>query len=264
MSKPKGSSGQEFHVAVVTSRGLKRSLDDPTEEFSEAQSSRTSKRQHIDDPSNNDPASLPSESAAHIQLPNQSDSSAILQTKLTAILSRLRSRQSIAAATGFAATPNITHDPIAKATQEFTDNQRMMWDAYMASPKVIRPIDWEQDIEAAPTSKKPLQIANRRAEALNRLYDTDQAQPGHAVWIAKNRVFFLPLVKAIARVIGAERDICGGTGGLAKADLQTINAILGIVGVIAAKKDGKIKGSLLAMVQSVLGAERQRLRVLLG
>lgn len=65
------------------------------------------------------------------------------------------------------------------------------------------------------------------------------------------------------RVIGAERDIGCGTKGLLKADLQTINAILGTVGSIVSKGPSKIDGGILALVQSVLGAERQRLRALL-
>lgn len=137
--------------------------------------------------------------------------------------------------------------------------------SWIYNPKVkLQPIDWTTAIAAAPTSKIPLKKLHRRAEALNRLYHTKGLQPGHEVWYTKNSEFLLPLLKAIERIIGAERDICGGIEGLVKADLQTINAIVGVVGPIVTKGGNKIDGSLVARVQSVLGAERQRLRALLG
>jgi hypothetical protein len=43
------------------------------------------------------------------------------------------------------------------------------------------------DREDEPTSKKPLKTARRRAEALNRLYRTDQARPSHSVWFVKKK-----------------------------------------------------------------------------
>ncbi|KAL8770791.1 MAG: hypothetical protein Q9209_003658 [Squamulea sp. 1 TL-2023] len=202
--------------------------------------------------------------ASHLHLPDPSDSAATLSTKLTAIVTRISSGQSIAAATGFLATPNPHRDPVAKATQEMHPYELEYWDAYITNPDLIEfpNIDWSTDIDTSPTSKKPIQNAKRRAEALNRLYQTDQAQPGHSVWFTKHHEYLLPLVKAMARVIGAERDICGGSKGLAKADLQTVNAILSTVGKMVSEEQHKIDGSLIALVNSVLGAERQRLRAL--
>ncbi|KFZ01930.1 hypothetical protein V500_00559 [Pseudogymnoascus sp. VKM F-4518 (FW-2643)] len=68
-------------------------------------------------------------------------------------------------------------------------------------------IDWDKSLAPAPTSLKPLKTARRRAEALNQLYKTERAQEGHIVWIIQNRIEFLPLLKAMARVVGSERDI---------------------------------------------------------
>jgi hypothetical protein len=76
-----------------------------------------------------------------------------------------------------------------------------------------------------PTSAKPLKTARRRAEALNRLYETDRAHEGHVVWITKNNIGLLHLVQAMARVIGEERNLVGGCGGWSAtqlADLQSI------------------------------------------
>jgi hypothetical protein len=70
------------------------------------------------------------------------------------------------------------------------------------------PVDWDRDFDEAPSSKEPLRVAIRRAEALNFLYQTDKATPGHAVWYTRTYTqTSLMIVKAVARIIGAERDL---------------------------------------------------------
>ena len=120
----------------------------------------------------------------------------------------------------------------------------------------LPPINWAKDTESPPTSAKPLKVARRRAEALNRLYNSKEARPEHAVCFAKHQLVCLPLVKAMARVIGAERDIEGGH----LADLQTVNSILGVVGEVAREPKGDVGGTVLARAQTVLGREPEQLR----
>lgn len=67
-----------------------------------------------------------------------------------------------------------------------------------------------ENIEPSLTSSNPLKVATRRAEALNCLYGTDKAQPDHSVLFTKYELPRLPLVKAMARSIGAERYLVGG------------------------------------------------------
>jgi hypothetical protein len=71
-------------------------------------------------------------------------------------------------------------------------------------------VDWNKNRLPPPTSSKSLKIARRRAEALNRLYETDQAHEGHVTWVTQNEIEFLPITKAMARVIGAGRNHVGG------------------------------------------------------
>jgi hypothetical protein len=75
-----------------------------------------------------------------------------------------------------------------------------------------------------------LKTARRRAEALNRLYGTDQARPSHSVWFVKNHIEYLPLVKAMARVIGMERqmgfDRSSRADALDLADLHTTRSVI--------------------------------------
>jgi len=55
------------------------------------------------------------------------------------------------------------------------------WEAFLRGSIRLPDIDWSVDREDEPTSKKSLKAARRRAEALNRLYGTDQARPSHSV-----------------------------------------------------------------------------------
>ena len=55
------------------------------------------------------------------------------------------------------------------------------------------------------------------------------------MWFTKNELVHLPLIKAMARVIGAERNFLGGQCALNAiqiADLQSINKILSVSGQI--------------------------------
>lgn len=68
---------------------------------------------------------------------------------------------------------------------------------------------------------------------MNRLYGTDRACPSHSVWFTKNHRLYLPLVNAMARVEGMERQ-SGFNGGDKDdrsnlADLQTIKKIIASV-----------------------------------
>lgn len=102
------------------------------------------------------------------------------------------------------------------------------WDAYLKGSIKLPDIDWDANREEPPTTKKALKKARRRTEALNRLYSSDRAQPVHSAWLTIHHPECLPLVKAMARVIGAERQL--GQGNLTDmsdlADLQTLRSVI--------------------------------------
>ncbi|KAE9970283.1 hypothetical protein BLS_004988 [Venturia inaequalis] len=111
---------------------------------------------------------------------------------------------------------------VQQALAGMSPYELVMWTAFISpSPKnghvtyedllEKAPVDFDNDVDAAPTSKLPLRAARRRAEALCYLYQTDRATAGCAVWYSKEyrdeRACWVWLVKAVARVIGAERDM---------------------------------------------------------
>lgn len=55
------------------------------------------------------------------------------------------------------------------------------WAWFESGSYALPDMDWTTDIGPTPLSPTPLKTARCRAEALNRLYKTDQAQPYHSV-----------------------------------------------------------------------------------
>lgn len=202
---------------------------------------------------------------AILATPRSEDTLIILCSKLTAIAEVVSAGQSVAVATAYAAAASQERRAVQKAINEMSPPERRAWDLFETGSLALPDMDWKLDIDPTPLSPRPLQTARRRAEALNRLYKTNEALPSHSVWFTKNHSVYLPLVKAMARVIGAERDLIGGGVWTATqlADLQSINNILSITAQLV--KGGKSKGKLRAInnAQAVLVSRRDALRNLI-
>lgn len=206
----------------------------------------------------NRPESLP--------IPEIGDSIALLNDKMVALGKVVDTRKSIAVVTEFAAVPVQRRDATKNAAKQMTPNELEWWQAYVENRFQLPKIDWSCDVGVAPIASKPLRLARRRAEALNYLYRTDQAEPGHSVRFVQEQPAYLPLLKAMVRVIGAERDLYGGQctmSALQMADLQIINRILSLSGMILkANKRGSIPTGI-GHTQRVLGSQRVQLQLLL-
>ncbi|PVH98615.1 hypothetical protein DM02DRAFT_502577, partial [Periconia macrospinosa] len=177
----------------------------------------------------------PRSQAQDLLVPQKNDSIMILRQKMAALAEAVRCGRGMAAATNYAACPLQERDATKKAVAEMTPPERQAWDVYTQGRYPLPDVEWDTSREPPPTSTTPLRIARRRAEALNRLYRTDKAEPGHSVWFTENELAHLPLVKAMARVIGAERNLLGGQCTLSAeeiADLQSIDEILSVSGQI--------------------------------
>jgi len=202
-----------------------------------------------------------------LQIPQNNDSSADVARKLTALTEAVHRGQSIAAVTNYAASMTQEREPMNIAVTEMTEQEYEAWSVYTAGKYPLPKIDWNSSHDPAPTSTKPLRIACRRAEALNRLYNTERADPGHSVWFTKHEIVHLPLVKAMARIIGAERNLVGGQYALNAtqvADLQTINRILSVSTEILKKSGSDPMSAKISSAQRVLGFQRDKLREMLA
>ena len=202
---------------------------------------------------------------AILAIPQSEDTLAILCPKLTAIAELVSAGQSVAVATGYAAATNQDQRAVQKATRQMRPSEGRVWAWFEGGLCTLPDMDWTTNVDHTPLSPTPLKTARRRAQALNRLYKTDQAQPSHSVWFTKHHLEHLALVTAMARVIGAERDLVGGGVWTATqlADLQSINKILSVTAEIV---KGRGSAPLLPAVnraQAVLASRRDTLRNLI-
>jgi hypothetical protein len=201
-----------------------------------------------------------------LPIPQSGDSIAVLQKKMLALAEVVRRGQSVAIMTNYAAAANQERDATNKAVAEMARFELEVWNHYSQGKYPLPKIDWDVDRESAPTSIKSLRIARRRAEALNYLYKTEKADPGHSVWFTKHQLPHLTLIKAAARVIGAKRDLMGGQCALSTvqvADLQSINQILSMSSQILRELGHKHMPATISSAQQVLGSQRKVLQEIL-
>lgn len=197
-----------------------------------------------------------------LSVPRQEDSVHEVISKLTAILDAVRTGRSIAEITTDSAAPNQCRDLEVIAGSQMPPLEYEAWTTFNDGLWRLPELDWENNKLSPPISLKSLKVARRRAEALNRLYKTDRAHEGHVTWITQNKIEFLPLIKATARVIGAERNLVGGGEWRASqlADLQLVNRILSISAQICQRSESKLLRLKGAEVQHVLGNYRRTLQ----
>ena len=199
----------------------------------------------------------------YLKIPQSEDSIADVARKLTALADAVCHGQSIAAATNYVASMTQKREPLDSAVIEMTEREYEAWSLFTSGKYPLPEIDWDSCCDPAPTSTKPLRIAHRRAEALNRLYNTEKAGPSHSVWFSNHNIVHLPLVKAMARIIGAERNLLGGQSALnatQMADLQTINKILSLSTEILKGSRGKLISVEISSAQRILGSQRDTLK----
>ena len=203
--------------------------------------------------------------AAILGIPHNQDTLKILCSKLTAIASVISAGQSVAVATGYSAAANPEQRAVEKAVGQMDPWEHRAWEWFQTGSYVLPEMDWKSNVDSIPQSLRPLKTAQRRAEALNRLYKTDQAKPCHSVWFTKHHLLCLPLVKAMARVIGAERDLVGGGVWTATqlADLQSINKILSVTSQIVSGHASDPLLPAIARALAVLASHRDTLRNLI-
>jgi hypothetical protein len=123
-----------------------------------------------------------------LPIPQSEDSVAVFQQKLSALADAVSRGQSIAVATNFAVSKTQERNSTEKAVADMPPQELEAWKHYSNGKYPLPKIDWDSNRDEMPTSTKPLRVAHRRAEALSRLYKTENADPTHSVWFTKNEL----------------------------------------------------------------------------
>ena len=126
---------------------------------------------------------------AALALPTDEDTLPVLSVKLSSFLYVLHVNRCIATATR--STSYKVHDqaPEARARSQMTHHEQEYFLAWKEGTlRQLPPIDWDIDRGRTPTSERPMKKALRRAEALNRIYQTDRAEPCHYIFFTENHL----------------------------------------------------------------------------
>jgi hypothetical protein len=99
--------------------------------------------------------------------------------------------------------------------------EQEVWTTFQDGLWRLPEFDWDNNSLPSPTSANPLKTVRRRAEALNRLYETDRAHEGHFVWITKNNIGSYILYKPWLALSGKEGTLLVGVADGRQLSLQT-------------------------------------------
>ncbi|PVH96088.1 hypothetical protein DM02DRAFT_731407 [Periconia macrospinosa] len=185
-------------------------------------------------------------SSGVLSIPDRNDSIVVLHRNLAALAEAVRRGQSVAYVTNYIASTAQERDATKTAVADMPLQEREVW------------VENSSDIN---------KIAPSSPASSNRLYGSEKADPGHPVWFTKNESAHLPLVKAMARVIGAGRYNVGGQCGLNAmqfANLQSVNEILSIAGRIVERSGLNSMSATISAAQQPLGFQRSMLQQALG
>lgn len=164
----------------------------------------------------------------NLVLPSSDDTASTLLDKLERIEECLAQGSPLGAAIGHPKSSVPARHAAEVAKSQMPPQEHEYWVEFLRGEIKLPRIDWDTDRGDTPTSKSGLRKAVRRAEALNRLYGIKTALPSHSVWFITHHPDYLPLVKAMARVIGAERRF-GQNGAVDMSDLEDLQAIRSVV-----------------------------------
>ena len=144
---------------------------------------------------------------AVLPLPTEDDNLPSLIPKLSSYLYVIHIGRCLAAATGYIATGSHRQIPESRAVSQMTPYQRECFqECKEGRPLPLPHMDWDVDRRHTLASPRPMKKSLRRAEALNRIYQTNRAEPCYYTYFVENHPLWLPLVTTIARIIGAEKN----------------------------------------------------------
>lgn len=112
-------------------------------------------------------------------VPRLDDSVDEVLSKLTVILDAVRVGRSIAETTAYSAALHKEGNAEMIARSQMLPQEYEAWTTFNDGLWRLPELDWDNDQLPPPTSAKSLKVANRRTEALNRLYKTDRAREGN-------------------------------------------------------------------------------------
>ncbi|KAF2858357.1 hypothetical protein K470DRAFT_272491 [Piedraia hortae CBS 480.64] len=188
-----------------------------------------------------------------LQVPNPGDDMDKTMKIVQALSSVVDEGKSIAAATGYVLATNKPVPPEDAAMSHMTPEQELAYRGWKSGADLPQ-IEWtvsRVDVPGGPQSDAHF---SKRAAAMRVLFKDQDIDQQNAVWLTFNAPDLLPLVKAVEKILNAERDSTGGQVGIKSqelADYQTLRKVIGVASSNANKEMADLRAKMKAIMSSV-------------
>ncbi|KAI1007649.1 hypothetical protein K3495_g580 [Podosphaera aphanis] len=161
--------------------------------------------------------------------PEPSDSLETVNYKINYLADAVKQGHSLAIRTGFSKAANPGCDPTSIARSSMDCEEAQQYDSWRAGKIKLPHVDWKVSRRAIIGGAKSQNRFEKRAAAMREIYRESNIDAENAFWFTTEHTYALPLVKAIARIHGAQRNLLGGQftlTGMELAEVQTARKIV--------------------------------------
>ncbi|SZF03856.1 unnamed protein product [Blumeria hordei] len=120
--------------------------------------------------------------------------------------------------------------------------EREMYDAW-TDGYAVPSYDWTECTKPIVGGPGAQARFERRAVAARKIWKNDTITSSNVAWIAANQVYMLPLIIAVGKVQGAEKNLVGGQTALTEmelAEVQTIHRVNAIATIVQNRCNAEI------------------------
>ncbi|OJJ33785.1 hypothetical protein ASPWEDRAFT_41654 [Aspergillus wentii DTO 134E9] len=146
--------------------------------------------------------------SAILPVPELSDDLETTARKMTSLAKVIQDGTHLTIWTGWKLASNQPRDPKSIAKSEMSIPELEAYELWNEGKGVTPPtMDWNANVAAVPDGKNSLKRLTQRAAAMDVVWGRRQGTtlPEHAAWLTFNMGSALPLVKAVTRMLNAER-----------------------------------------------------------
>ncbi|KAH7159789.1 hypothetical protein B0J13DRAFT_519231 [Dactylonectria estremocensis] len=153
-----------------------------------------------------------------LDLPKITDNLLELAVKLEAFAKVIIDGESLAVHAGHPADKQPMRDRVAIAGLTMTPQEVTQYEAWV-SGCTVPPIHWKTGRKRSPSlvAKAHYEL---RAQAMNVIWECNQATPENVVWLTTKKAHMMPLITAIVKIAKARKDLVASVAELDAAELQ--------------------------------------------
>lgn len=200
-----------------------------------------------------------------VPVPNASDDLESTAKKLRSLADVVTSGNSLALKTELEATPR-KHDAESFAKERMSAVELGLYEEWQNNSLQLPEFNWAQNVIPVPPDAHALKTFLQRAAAMDIIWDYQGASAENAAWLASHMAALLPLVKAVTKVLSAQKhlEIHDPLAGLSHgeiAEVQTLQLIMAGTEENVARERERIR-ELTESINVSQGVLRERLKIL--